>query len=138
MIPGRNADLQDLRAALADDDCVCVREDGGDGEATRALDIHEERAGGGHELLELVLAGLTAQVLAGCQGHRFRICIRSGAGVEEIDGENLESCQPTAPIKMGFAQRKMAACEVWWQSPTVVCPCSGTSSHPGSGYHSPY
>jgi hypothetical protein len=51
--------LQDLRAALADDDGVCVREDGGDGEAARALDVHEERAGGGHEGLELVLLGLT-------------------------------------------------------------------------------
>lgn len=37
-----NFDLQDLRAALADDDCVCVREDSGDGEAAGALDIHEE------------------------------------------------------------------------------------------------
>jgi hypothetical protein len=51
--------LQDLRAALADDDGVCVREDGGDGEAARALDVHEERARGGHEGLELVLLGLT-------------------------------------------------------------------------------
>jgi len=51
--------LQDLRAALADDDGVCVREDGGDGEAARALDVHEERAGSGHEGLELVLPGLT-------------------------------------------------------------------------------
>jgi hypothetical protein len=34
--------LQDLRAALADDNGVCVREDGGDGEATRALHVHEE------------------------------------------------------------------------------------------------
>jgi hypothetical protein len=30
-------------ATLADDDSLGVREDGGDGEATRALDIHEER-----------------------------------------------------------------------------------------------
>lgn len=52
-------DLQDLRAALADDDCVCVREDGGDCEASGALDVHEEGAGGRHEGLELVLAGLT-------------------------------------------------------------------------------
>jgi hypothetical protein len=64
---------QDLRAALADDDCVCVREDGGDGEASRALDVHEERAGSGHESLELVLAGL------------------SGRGrVEKVNCENLE------------------------------------------------
>jgi hypothetical protein len=55
----RKVDLQDLRAALADDDCVCIREDGGDGKAARALDIHEERTGGWHELLELVVAGFT-------------------------------------------------------------------------------
>lgn len=52
--------LQDLRAALANDDGLCVREDGGDGEAAGALDVHEEGAGGGHQGLELVLAGLTA------------------------------------------------------------------------------
>jgi hypothetical protein len=33
---------QDLRAAGADDDGLCVREDGGDGEAAGALDVHEE------------------------------------------------------------------------------------------------
>jgi hypothetical protein len=52
---------QDLRAALADDDCVGVREDGGDGEASGALDVHEEGAGSGHEGLELVLAGLSGR-----------------------------------------------------------------------------
>jgi len=52
---------QDLRAALADYDCVCVREDRGDGKAARALDIHEEGAGNGHEGLELVLAGLSGR-----------------------------------------------------------------------------
>lgn len=51
--------LQDLRAALADDNSVCVREDGGDGEAARALDVHEERARSRYEGLELVLLGLT-------------------------------------------------------------------------------
>ena len=33
-------------ATLADDDGLGVREDGGDGEAAGALDIHEERARG--------------------------------------------------------------------------------------------
>jgi hypothetical protein len=51
--------LQDLRAALADNDGVGVREDGGDCEASGALDVHKEGAGSGHEGLELVLAGLT-------------------------------------------------------------------------------
>lgn len=63
--------LQDLRAALADDDCVGVREDGGDGEASRALDVHEERAGSGHKGLELVLAGLTGCVLVECREGDF-------------------------------------------------------------------
>ena len=33
---------EDCRAASADDDGLCVREDGGDCEAAGALDIHEE------------------------------------------------------------------------------------------------
>jgi hypothetical protein len=40
---------QDGGAALADDDGLGVREDGGDGEAAGALDVHEEGAGGGHK-----------------------------------------------------------------------------------------
>ena len=36
---------KDLRAAGADDDSLCVREDGGDGEAAGALDVHEEGSG---------------------------------------------------------------------------------------------
>jgi hypothetical protein len=59
------------RAAGADDDGLGVREDGGDGEATGALDVHEEGAGLGHEGLKLVLTGLGL-----------------GGGVEEIDREN--------------------------------------------------
>ena len=34
--------LQDLRAALADDDGLSVREDGGNCETAGALDVHEE------------------------------------------------------------------------------------------------
>jgi len=48
-----------------------VREDGGDGEASGALDVHEEGARAGDKHLQLVLAGL------GLRG-----------GVEEIDCEN--------------------------------------------------
>lgn len=58
-------------ATLADDDGLGVGEDGGDGEASRALDVHEERAGGRNQSLELVLLSLGSR-----------------AGVEEIDGEN--------------------------------------------------
>ena len=48
-----------------------MREDGGDGEAAGALDVHEEGAGLGHKGLKLVLAGLSLR-----------------RGVEEIDSEN--------------------------------------------------
>ena len=33
---------ENLRATCADNDGLCVGEDGGDGEATGALDVHEE------------------------------------------------------------------------------------------------
>jgi hypothetical protein len=92
-VSGAGVDLQDLRAALADDDCVCVREDGGDGEAARALDVHEEGAGGGHEGLELVLAGLTACTLVGGRGYGVANgCVRGGGRVEKVNSENLVPC----------------------------------------------
>jgi hypothetical protein len=73
--------LQDLRAALADDNCVCVREDGGDGEASGALDVHEEGAGGRHEGLELVLVGLTEDKLVeSLRRSRGRVHTRPGRG----------------------------------------------------------
>jgi len=62
---------EDLRAALADDDALGVREDGGDGEAAGALYVHEEGAWCWDEGLEFVLARLGG-----------------GGWVEEIDGEN--------------------------------------------------
>ena len=43
---------EDGRAALADNDGLGVGEDSGDCEAAGALDVHEERAGRGHESLE--------------------------------------------------------------------------------------
>lgn len=75
-------DLQDLRAALADNDCVCVREDGGDGEASGALDVHEEGAGSGDKSLELVLAGLTGHLLVAlrCGGVERGMHTRPGWG----------------------------------------------------------
>lgn len=39
------------RAAGTDDDGLCVREDGGDGKAAGALDVHEERAGSRDKIL---------------------------------------------------------------------------------------
>lgn len=46
-------------ATLADDDGLGVGEDGGDDEAARALDVHEEGAGGGDQGLreELFVRG---------------------------------------------------------------------------------
>lgn len=61
-------------------------EDGGDGEASRALDVHEERAGSGDQGLELVLLSLGSR-----------------AGVEEIDGENLEEENRSASRPAGKA-----------------------------------
>jgi hypothetical protein len=105
----RDLDLQDLRAALADNDCVGVREDGGDGEASRALDVHEEGAGSGHEGLELVLAGLTKHLLVACRYRRVgHVCVRGRGGVEEVNCENLEYCQPKALIEVAFAQVEVA------------------------------
>ena len=49
---------EDLRAAGADDDGLCVREDGGDGEAARALDVHEEGAWAGDERLRACISML--------------------------------------------------------------------------------
>jgi hypothetical protein len=40
-------------ATLADNDGLGVGEDGSDGEATRALDVHEERAGSGDKGLSI-------------------------------------------------------------------------------------
>jgi hypothetical protein len=70
-----------------------VREDGGDGEAAGALDVHEEGAGGGHKGLELVLAGLTACTLVGNRDYGVgNVCVRGWGGVEKVNCENLVSC----------------------------------------------
>lgn len=52
---------KDGRAALADDDGLCVGEDGGDGEAAGALDVHEEGSRSRDKVLELVLARLSGR-----------------------------------------------------------------------------
>jgi hypothetical protein len=51
-----------------------VGEDGGDGEAAGALDVHEERARSRHKGLKLVLTGLSLR-----------------SRVEKVDRENLVS-----------------------------------------------
>lgn len=63
---------EDLGARAADNDGLGVREDGGDSEATGALDVHEERVGVLHKSLELVAASLLL-----------------GGGVKKVDGESL-------------------------------------------------
>jgi len=82
---------QHLRAARAHDHGLCVAEDGGDGEAAGALDVHEEAARAGDERLlgrwsdpsyhprEVDLSDLELMA-AGFGG---------GGRVEEVDGENL-------------------------------------------------
>lgn len=125
-------DLQDLRAALADDDCVGVRENGGDGEASRALDVHEERAGGRDEGLELVLAGLTGCMLVqgpGC-GSKGGSSVRGGGGVEKVNGENLGSCQHASSIEIVCVRRwpQSWAVKILWQSPRLSC-AGDTESH---------
>ena len=45
---------EDLSAAATEDNRLGVREHGRDGEAARALDVHEERVGALNQTLELV------------------------------------------------------------------------------------
>lgn len=86
---------KDGGARAADDDGLGVGEDGGDVEAAGALDIHEERAGGGHK-------GLRAKPSVSCSvGSKLSVAVGgsylelvlaglSGSGrVEEIFSENL-------------------------------------------------
>jgi len=69
-----------------------VREDGRDGEAAGALDVHEEGAGAGYEGL---LGGLSGHGGAGVMRcvMLYLQLVLAGLGlrgrVEEIDGENL-------------------------------------------------
>lgn len=82
---------EDGRAAGADDDGLCVREDGGDSEAAGALDVHEEGAGGWDKGLWrlLVDCGLAVK----CGGRSYLQLVLSGLSlrrwVEEVDCENL-------------------------------------------------
>lgn len=86
---------EDGRASLADDNGLGVREDGGDGEAAGALDVHEEGAGRGHKglrsrssqqgrgmvfVMGIVLLSYLELVLLGLSGRRR---------VQKVNGENL-------------------------------------------------
>ncbi|KAI3477263.1 hypothetical protein L1887_61080 [Cichorium endivia] len=74
-----------LGARAADNDGLGVREDGGDGEAAGALDVHEERVGVLHKSLELVAASLLL-----------------GRGVEEVNGESLSEMRAIAMVSVNF------------------------------------
>jgi len=74
------------RAAGADDDCLCVGENGGDCEAAGALDIHEEGAGSWNKVLWIIM--LVSRASWGCHFRMWRavqtlsLCLRaSAAGV---------------------------------------------------------
>lgn len=81
---------EDGGAAGADDDGLGVGEDGGDGEAAGALDIHEEGTGGRHK--GLVIGSVLAEVdrLIDCS---YLQLVLASLGlrrrVEEVDRENL-------------------------------------------------
>lgn len=102
------------RAAAADDDGLCVREDGCDGEAAGALDVHEEGAWDGYEGLLFVRVSEWFCSIDG-PGTRPRLCCNGTGGgaeedelrmylelvlsrfsgwcwVEQVDGENLSWC----------------------------------------------
>lgn len=70
---------EDLGAAGADDDSLGVREDGGDGEAAGALDVHEEGAGAGHKGLADMLDVATQSGDSGWWGLvcTFNLCLRA-------------------------------------------------------------
>jgi len=91
---------QDGRASSADDDGLGVREDGGDGEATGALDVHEEGARSRHKsLLRRIISMSASRSVLGrvfgskLSGRSHLELVLAGlslrAGVEEIDRENL-------------------------------------------------
>ncbi|KIW07524.1 uncharacterized protein PV09_01487 [Verruconis gallopava] len=96
---------QDLRAALADDDGLSMRENSGDGEAARALDVHEEGAWGGHKSLELVLPRLG-----------------SGRGVEKVNSENLEVTKSAVRVSLRWGK---ALCNVKGRRGRSRSNCSG-------------
>lgn len=65
---------EDLSAAAAEDNRLGVRENSGDGEAARALDVHEERVRVLDQTLQLVA-----------------LLLLLGRGVNEINGKRLSS-----------------------------------------------
>ena len=79
---------KDGRATGTNDDGLGVREDGGDGEAAGALDVHEERAGRRHKSLERKrkiqnqstdLGGCGVREDGDMYPHTLSLCLRASA-----------------------------------------------------------
>lgn len=92
---------EDCRAAGADDDRLCVREDGGDGEAAGALDVHEEGSGSGNEGLSGIWSAFDAfprgrrlDLMVGAYLELVLASLSRGGRVEEINCENLIRTAP--------------------------------------------
>ena len=88
---------EDLGAAGADNDGLGVREDGGDGEAAGALDVHEERTRSRDQELYEGLRSVPEHDGSDRYGMAVEIpylelvllVLRGGGGVEKVYGENL-------------------------------------------------
>lgn len=76
---------EDGRAAGADNDGLGVREDGGDGEASGALDVHEEGAGLGHKGLHSDIQVSVLFILPGTGFPSHRRLVVVGGEVDAWD-----------------------------------------------------
>ena len=119
--------LQDLRATLADNDRLCVREDGSDGEAAGALDVHEEGSGSRDESLQLVLAGLTGLMLVAVEGMQvYQVIVRTyaaGVGLRRSTARTYVTISTCPVIKFrctGVARRRKQS-KVLWRVSRVSC-----------------
>ena len=86
---------QHLRAAGADDDALCVREDGGDCEAAGALDIHEEASRSGDESLERpqCQSSFLLAVLFQMWLRTLSLCLRASATGEGLRRSTARTCE---------------------------------------------
>lgn len=83
---------EDGGTSLADDDGLGVREDGGDGEAAGALDVHEEGSRGGDEGLASSVRSIVETCEIFCCLSYLELVLLGLAGrgrVQKINGENL-------------------------------------------------
>jgi hypothetical protein len=87
---------KDGRAAGADDDGLCVREDSRDCEAAGALDVHEERSGSRDKVLlrvkstsSTILERILSQMMIGAYLKLVLASLCGWGWVEEIYCENL-------------------------------------------------